>query len=121
VLTAGLCLLPLGIDAPRAASVLCFAVVGVSWPPYQATSMALYQRIAPPGQLPQVLAAASAVALLAGPAGVAVGGLLVAVRGPRTTLLSCAIVLIAVAVTAAVLSTRQSDAPDAERTPASGA
>lgn len=121
VLVAGLCLLPLGTDDPRAISVLCFALVGVSWPPYQATSMALYQRTAPPGHLPQVLASASAVILLAGPAGVAVGGLLVAGRGPRVTLLTCALVLIGVAVAAAGLSGRQPDAPDAERTSVTGA
>ncbi len=121
VLVAGLCLLPLGIGAPRAICVLCFALVGVSWPPYQATSMALYQRTAPPGPLPQVLASVSAVMLLGGPAGVAAGGLLVAAWGARSTLLTCAVMLIAVALGAAGLSGRQPDAPDSERPSAVGA
>jgi DHA3 family macrolide efflux protein-like MFS transporter len=118
VLIAGLCLLPLGVGAPTPVSIGGFALMGASWGPYQATSMALYQRISRPGQLPQVLASASAVALLTGPAGVAVGGLLVAGWGARTTLLTCAIVLIGVALTAALLSGRQMDAPGAERTSA---
>ncbi|MCD5311198.1 MFS transporter [Kineosporia babensis] len=103
VLVVGLCLLPLGIGAATTPSIVCFALVGVSWAPYQATSMALYQRIAPPERLAQVLAADSGIALLLVPAGIAAGGVLVEGIGAQATLLTCALGLILLASTAAAL------------------
>ena len=105
VLVAGLCLLPLGLGAATPASMVGFALVGLSWAPYQATSIALYQRLAPADRLAQVLAADSAVALLAVPAGTAVGGLAVEYGGAQGTLLVCATALVGLAGVAALLLT----------------
>ncbi|GAA3636291.1 MFS transporter [Kineosporia mesophila] len=101
VAVVGLCLLPLGLDAPTPLPIIGFALIGVSWAPYQATSVALYQRIAPPEGLAQVLGVHSAVALLAVPAGVAAGGLLVDPWGAQTVLLVCAVGLITLPAVAA--------------------
>ncbi len=103
VLTAGLGLLPLGLGAATPASIVGFALVGLSWAPYQATSIALYQRLAPAERLAQVLAVDSAVALLAVPAGTALGGLAVEYGGAQGTLLACAVGLVALAGVAALL------------------
>lgn len=112
VLVVGLCLLPLGTGAPTPTSIICFALAGVAWAPYQATSMALYQRIAPAGRLAPVLAAESGIHLLSAPAGIAVGGLLVEAVGARNALLACAAGTITLALTAlAVLWIRPSRRP----------
>lgn len=103
VLVVGLGLLPLGLGAPIAVSVACFALGGLSWAPYQATSMALYQRTAPEGRLAQVLAADSAIALLAAPGGTAVGGAAAEAFGARNTLLSASVAMMLIAALAAVL------------------
>lgn len=103
VLIVGITLLPLGLGAPTPVSVLCFALGGVTWAPYLATSMALYQRTAPAGQLSQVLAADSAIALLSAPAGISLGGLLVVHWGAQNILLISATGMILVASIAIVI------------------
>ncbi len=100
VLIVGLTLLPLGLGAPTAVSMVSFALGGVVWAPYLSTSMALYQRTSPPGQLPQVLAANSAVTLLASPLGTAVGGFFVSAWGAQDALLFNSLMLMAVALAA---------------------
>ncbi|MEU9362073.1 hypothetical protein AB0D35_28790 [Streptomyces sp. NPDC048301] len=82
VIGFGTLLLPLGLGAPTAVSVLCFGAAGLLWPPYASLSTALFQRSAPSTLLPQALAANSAVRVLSVPLGTALGGPLVAVLGP---------------------------------------
>ena len=123
VLVVGLSLLPLGLGAPTVVSVVCFALGGLSWAPYQATSMTLLQRTAPPGQLAQVLAANSAVALLAAPAGISVGGVLSAAFGARNALLIASATIMVIAAVATgillVLRRRSSGKDEAQHPPAS--
>ncbi|GAB6899010.1 MFS transporter [Kineosporia succinea] len=103
MLGVGICLLPLGLGAPAWLGVTSFALAGVSWAPYQATAMALFQRVAPAGRLAPVLAANSAVALLAAPAGVAAGGVLVGWWGAQVTLLASGLATITLGLGAALL------------------
>ncbi|GGQ08362.1 hypothetical protein GCM10010215_36970 [Streptomyces virginiae] len=81
VIGFGALLLPLGLGAPTAVSVVCFGAAGLLWPPYSSLSTALFQRSAPGAVLPQALAASSAVRVLAVPLGTALGGPLVAGLG----------------------------------------
>ncbi|MFJ9936537.1 hypothetical protein ACIRSJ_25870 [Streptomyces virginiae] len=81
VIGFGALLLPLGLGAPTAVSVVCFGAAGLLRPPYSSLSTALFQRSAPGAVLPQALAASSAVRVLAVPLGTALGGPLVAGLG----------------------------------------
>lgn len=78
VIGFGALMLPLGLGAPTAVSVVCFGVAGLLWPPYSSLSTTLFQRSAPSALLPQALAASSAVRVLSVPLGTALGGPLVA-------------------------------------------
>ncbi|WP_406083570.1 MFS transporter [Streptomyces virginiae] len=74
VIGFGALMLPLGLGAPTAMSVVCFGVAGLLWPPYSSLSTTLLQRSAPSALLPQALAASSAVRVLSVPLGTALGG-----------------------------------------------
>lgn len=78
VIGFGALMLPLGLGAPTAVSVVCFGAAGLLWPPYSSLSTTLFQRSAPSALLPQALAASSAVRVLSVPLGSALGGPLVA-------------------------------------------
>ncbi|MFE1897622.1 MFS transporter [Streptomyces yangpuensis] len=82
----GVLMLPLGLGAPTAVSVVCFGAAGLLWPPYSSLSTTLFQRSAPGALLPQALAASSAVRVLSVPLGTALGGPLVAGLGAAGTL-----------------------------------
>ncbi|MGW7461306.1 MFS transporter [Streptomyces sp. NPDC054797] len=81
VIGFGALMLPLGLNAPTAVSVVCFGVAGLLWPPYSSLSTTLFQRSTPSALLPQTLAASSAVRVLSVPLGTALGGPLVAGLG----------------------------------------
>ncbi|MGW1465447.1 MFS transporter [Streptomyces sp. NPDC002308] len=81
VIGFGALMLPLGLGAPTAVSVVCFGTAGLLWPPYSSLSTTLFQRSAPSALLPQALAASSAVRVLSVPLGSALGGPLVAGLG----------------------------------------
>ena len=102
VLGWGAALLPLGLGADGGAALACMAFGGLVWGPYPAVSMALFQRSAPAGLLPQVLAARAAALLLAVPLGAVLGGPLVTAVGPRGALLCSAVATICLAALAAV-------------------
>jgi DHA3 family macrolide efflux protein-like MFS transporter len=104
VLGVGVALLPLGLGAPGWLALAGFAAAGFVWAPYLPTAMALFQRTASPAQLPVVLAANSAVLVVALPLGTALGGVLVATIGARATILVVAVGTIALGL-AGVLGT----------------
>lgn len=95
----GVALVPLGLPVPLGVALVAFGVSGVIWAPYPAVSTALFQRATPAALLPQVLAARGAVLVLAVPLGTLAGAPMVAVFGPRGTLLACALAIVALGVT----------------------
>lgn len=99
----GLSLLPFGFGAPIAVTVVCFTLGGAIYGPFVALSVTLMQATTPPQHLAAMLAARSAVLLTASPLGVALGGPLVAVLGPRTTLGGSGLVTVALAAIAGIL------------------
>lgn len=100
VVVFGAALLPLGLGASRPVALAGFALAGLVWGPYRATSTALFQRSTSPALLPQVLAAYSVVGMLAVPLGTLAGGPLVAVLGAQRTLLLCALGTVALGAAA---------------------
>ncbi|MGA4959469.1 MFS transporter [Streptomyces lavendulocolor] len=104
VIGFGILMLPMGLGAPTAVSVVSFGFAGLLWPPYSSLSTTLFQRSAPGAVLPQALAASSAVRVLSVPLGTALGGPLVAGLGAvgALRLSGGAIVLVGVAAAAAL-------------------
>ena len=109
VIGFGLLLLPLGLGLPRWADLLTMALAGLAWAPYPATSMSLFQRTVPAGQLPPVLAARGAVLVVSTPLGTLLGAPLVHAVGASATFVLCGTATVAVGVLALLvrLSTRQ--------------
>jgi DHA3 family macrolide efflux protein-like MFS transporter len=104
----GAALVPVGLPIPRVAALASFALAGLIWAPFPATSTALFQRATPPGALSQVLAARGAVLVLAVPLGALCGGPLVATVGPAATLVACGLAILALGLAgAAVLAVRR--------------
>ncbi|MFE7710616.1 hypothetical protein ACFU6I_33645 [Streptomyces sp. NPDC057486] len=107
VIGFGALMLPLGLGAPTAVSVVCFGMAGLLWPPYSSLSTTLFQRSAPSALLPRALAASSAVRVLSVPLGTALGGPLVAGLGAVGALrLSGAGIAVVGMVAAAALTLR---------------
>ncbi|MEU4237256.1 MFS transporter [Actinoplanes sp. NPDC026619] len=106
VVTFGLTMVPIGLGAPVAVSLVAFAVGGAVWAPYMPTAMALLQRSTTPENRAPVLAANGAVTVVSVPAGTILGGPLVALLGPRHTLLLCGLTITAFGVAAAALVAR---------------
>ncbi|MEU0549222.1 MFS transporter [Micromonospora sp. NPDC005979] len=104
VIGFGAAMLPLGLGAPVVLSLPAFALAGLIWAPYMSTSMALFQRSVSTEQLPAVLAANSAVLVLAVPLGTMLGGPLAGAIGPRPTLLLCGTAILALGLAAAGLA-----------------
>lgn len=90
VMAFGVAMLPFGLGAPLAATLGGFALAGLIWAPYPATTMALFQRSTAPEELSGVLAANGAIIVVSAPLGTALGGPLVTSFGARPTLLACA-------------------------------
>ncbi|GHA35463.1 hypothetical protein GCM10010329_68310 [Streptomyces spiroverticillatus] len=102
VICFGLLMLPMGLGAPTAVSVVCFGLAGLLWPPYSTLSTTLFQRSTPSALLPQALAASSAVRVMSVPLGTALGGPLVAGLGAAGALRVSAGAIAVVGVVAAV-------------------
>lgn len=111
VIGFGLFMLPIGLSAPTAVAISGFAVAGLLWPPYASISTTLVQRSAADAQLPQVLAAKSAIGVLSVPLGTALGGPLVAAFGPTRTLLFCAAAITTLGLITAATATALSLCP----------
>ena len=111
VIGFGATLLPIGLGAPTPVALICFALGGLIWAPFMATSRALFQRRATRETLPSILAANKALIVGAVPLGTIVGGLLVGRLGAQHTMLAVAVSTIALGLVAAiaitVLSTRR--------------
>ncbi|MFJ7778605.1 MFS transporter [Streptomyces yangpuensis] len=107
VIGFGVLMLPVGLGAPTAVSVVCFGAAGLLWPPYSSLSTALFQRSAPGPLLPQALAASSAVRVLSVPLGTALGGPLVAGLGAAATLRVSGAGIALVGLAAAALTLRR--------------
>lgn len=102
VVAFGVTLLPIGLGAPTPIALIGLAVGGFIWGPYIALTRALFQRRTAPGLLPAVLAANSAVLVVAAPLGMVLGGPLTAALGPKDTMLAVGVATIALGVAAAV-------------------
>jgi DHA3 family macrolide efflux protein-like MFS transporter len=98
----GLFLLPVGLGAPLAVSLLSCVAGGVIYAPYNSLTTAVFQDASPAGALGQVLAIRSAWIILSVPLGSACGGPAVAALGARGTLLASALATMALALVAAV-------------------
>ncbi|MFD6610895.1 MFS transporter [Micromonospora chalcea] len=102
----GAALLPLGLGAPVVLSLPAFAFAGLVWAPYQPTATALFQRRAGAADLPRVLAANGALAVLSVPLGTMLGGPATALLGARPTLLACAVAILALGLLTAGFTAR---------------
>jgi predicted MFS family arabinose efflux permease len=110
----GAALTPLGLLRLPVVALACFAAGGLLYAPYPALSATLYQRGSPPELLSQVLAARSALTVLATPLGTALGGPLTAWLGAQHTLLASAAATIASGLAATALVTRRQKQPRQE-------
>lgn len=99
----GILLLPFGLGAPTAVTVVCFMLGGAVYGPFVALSVTLMQAKSPPQHLAAMLAARSAALLTASPLGTALGGPLTTALGPRATLGGSGLVTVALGVVACVL------------------
>ncbi|WCN80735.1 MFS transporter [Micromonospora sp. LH3U1] len=115
----GVAILPLGLGAPVGLSLPAFALAGLIWAPYMATSMALFQRSTSTTQLPAVLAANGAILVLAVPLGTMLGGPLVGAIGARPALLLCAVAIVALGLIAGgfAISRRSARSPGGPAVP----
>lgn len=102
VLGFGVAMLPLGLGAPAVIALPAFALAGAIWAPYTATSMALLQNSTTDEHRTSVLAANSAVLIVAVPLGTAVGGLAIQLVGAQHTLTGSALITLALGVIALV-------------------
>lgn len=99
----GIALVPVGLGAPAAVSVVAFGVGGLIYGPYLSTSMALFQGALAPDRLPPVLATRSAILLLSSPVGAILGGFLVGSLGPQRTILASSLATVALGLLAAAI------------------
>jgi hypothetical protein len=102
----GGCLLPFAF-APAGVTLACFAAGGLIYGPFIPLNYALLQSSVPVVNLPVVLAARSAIIVIASPLGTAAGGPLVATLGAAWTLTASGAATIALAVIAGTLWTRR--------------
>lgn len=123
VLGFGLSLAVVGLHVPIVASWAAFGMCGLFWGPFPSTTTVLFQELARPDELPQVLAARGAAMSVATPLGAMAGAPLALLLGARQTLLLSAGCLITLGLLALALRTAPgrsaAAAPTAER--ASGA
>ncbi|MFJ5228508.1 MFS transporter [Kitasatospora sp. NPDC088391] len=82
----GLAMLPFALTAGPVPSLLGFALAGVAYGPYSALSLTIVQDRSPARALTGVLAARSALLVLASPLGTALGTVLLARTGARALL-----------------------------------
>ncbi|MEV4507359.1 MFS transporter [Dactylosporangium sp. NPDC049525] len=106
VIGFGLLLVPLGLTWPLWAHMITLAFAGLAWAPYPATSMSLFQRTVPAGQLPPVLAARGAVLVVSTPLGTLLGAPLVQAVGASATFVTCGAATAAVGLVALAVHLR---------------
>ncbi|MEU8080189.1 MFS transporter [Catellatospora citrea] len=99
----GAALLPLGLTDAVAPGLVGFAAGGLIYGPFTAISTALFQRGTPPHMLSRVLAARSALTAPATGLGTLVGGPVVTAIGGRPTLLTSALLTIALGLSVAAV------------------
>jgi predicted MFS family arabinose efflux permease len=104
----GACLLPFAV-APVPITLLSFALGGLIYGPFIPLTYALFQSTTPAANLPEVLAARSAVVMISTPLGTAIGGPLVASLGATGTLVASGVATIALAAIASVLWTERAE------------
>jgi predicted MFS family arabinose efflux permease len=103
----GACLIPFAF-APLAVTLICFALGGLIYGPFIPLTYSLFQSTTTTANLPRVLAARSAVLIIASPLGTAIGGPIVAGLGAGTTLTASGTATILLAVTTALAWQRKS-------------
>lgn len=103
----GLAMLPFGLPAPAAFSLVGFALGGMIYGPYNALAFKLFQDHTPADLLTTVLALRGSVLLTASPLGAALGGPLTTALGVRQVLTGTGIAMIFVAACAAALWIRR--------------
>jgi predicted MFS family arabinose efflux permease len=113
----GLSMLPFALPGPAVVSLLGFAVAGLTYGPYSALSLSLFQELTPAALLTAVLALRTAVLLTASPLGTALGGPLTTALGPRTVLAGSGAAMVVTALCAAALRASRAGRPE----PAAGA
>jgi predicted MFS family arabinose efflux permease len=101
----GACLLPF-VFAPAWITLACFAAGGLIYGPFIPLTYTLLQSSVPAAKLPVVLAARSAVIMIASPLGTAVGGPIVAALGAAATLTASGTATVGLAIVTSVLWTR---------------
>jgi hypothetical protein len=99
----GAALAPLGLLRLPIPALACFAAGGILYAPYPALSATVFQRESPPELLSQVLAARSALTVLAPPLGTALGGPLTAWLGAQDVLLASGAATVACGLAATAL------------------
>jgi MFS family permease len=113
----GACLTPFAF-APTAATLVCFAIGGLIYGPFIPLTYFIFQTLAPPADLPPILAARSAVTTVAAPLGTAIGGPLIAALGAAGTLAASGTATIALALLTSLvwaLRWRDNKGPRTER------
>ena len=103
----GACLIPFAF-APLAVTLSCFALGGLIYGPFIPLTYTLFQSTTTTANLPRVLAARSAVLIIATPLGTAIGGPIVASLGAGTTLTASGSATILLAITTALIWQRKS-------------
>lgn len=104
VLAWGVALLPLGAGAPTGVALVMFAVGGLVWAPFPATTMALLQARTEASTRAPVIAAYSAIATLSVPLGTLAGGPMITSFGAQPTILGCAGLTLALGLVAAAVA-----------------
>jgi hypothetical protein len=99
----GLAMLPFGLPAPAAVSLVAFGLEGVIYGPYNALSFNLFQDVTPAEHITTVLAFRAALLLTATPLGTALAGPLTTVLGARQTLTGTGITMVLIAAAAAAM------------------
>lgn len=101
----GACLLPFAF-APAGVTLVCFALGGLIYGPFIPLTYALLQSSASGARLPVVLAARSAIVMVATPLGTAAGGPIVGALGAARALTASGAATVALAIVAGLLWTR---------------
>lgn len=102
----GACLLPF-IFAPVGVTLACFALGGLIYGPFIPLTYALFQSSTANAHLPTVLAARSAIIMVATPLGTVAGGPLVATLGAAQALTASGVATVLLAVLTGLIWTRK--------------
>jgi MFS family permease len=109
----GACLLPF-VFAPVGVTLACFALGGLIYGPFIPLTYALFQSSTTGANLPTVLAARSAIIMVATPLGTAIGGPIVGTLGAAQTLTASGAATVLLAVLTGVIWTRKARDKDAD-------